>query len=300
MCAPFSFSHVLALARARPCSAHVHTQVHVSAYGIYRGCRKLGVSIVPFLCLEGSFNRSPQLLCTHDLADTTLAPPAHFVCAPILCRGRHGTVVRAMGVAARNLVAVKCIPRRSMHPAQLAMELSATSIFQDRRGFLRLYATRLTPTSAYIVMELAQGGDLMTYLQTHGAMPERTAAAVIASIVSALASMHTALFIHRDVKPENVLLPLDFPRCTTGIALADFGLCTHLSGPHQRVFDTVGTLMMNAPEALPPATPAGYSFPVDMWCVACAQPPAIVRARMRSVYSRALRACACTPAALFR
>lgn len=58
----------------------------------------------------------------------------------------------------------------------------------------------------FLVVELIRGQTLRKMLQKHGALPPEIAAAIAVEVLSALAHAHAAGVVHRDVKPENVLL----------------------------------------------------------------------------------------------
>ena len=71
----------------------------------------------------------------------------------------------------------------------------------------------------YLVMELIDGGTLRELLRERGPMPPHAAAAVLGPVLSGLAVAHRAGLVHRDVKPENVLISDDGE-----VKIADFGL----------------------------------------------------------------------------
>ncbi|MGW0162365.1 protein kinase domain-containing protein [Mycobacterium sp. NPDC003323] len=71
----------------------------------------------------------------------------------------------------------------------------------------------------YLVMELIEGGTLRELLRERGPMPPHAAAAVLSPICGGLAVAHAAGLVHRDVKPENVLISDDGE-----VKIADFGL----------------------------------------------------------------------------
>ncbi|CDQ45071.1 protein kinase domain-containing protein [Mycolicibacterium neoaurum] len=71
----------------------------------------------------------------------------------------------------------------------------------------------------YLVMELVDGGTLRELLRERGPMPPHAAAAVLGPICRGLAVAHAAGLVHRDVKPENVLISDDGE-----VKIADFGL----------------------------------------------------------------------------
>jgi serine/threonine protein kinase len=81
-------------------------------------------------------------------------------------------------------------------------------------------------------------------------------------ILSGLNICHSNRIIHRDIKPQNILIGID-----ENLKLADFGLARGLSVPGLPLTKEVVTLWYRAPELLLEATQ--YSFPVDMWSVGC-------------------------------
>nr|WP_258806109.1 PASTA domain-containing protein [Pseudarthrobacter sp. NS4] len=78
--------------------------------------------------------------------------------------------------------------------------------------------------TAYLVMEYIKGHTLRDVINDKGALPPRLALALIDPVVEGLAAAHAAGFIHRDVKPENVLIADD-----GRIKIGDFGLARAVS-----------------------------------------------------------------------
>lgn len=76
----------------------------------------------------------------------------------------------------------------------------------------------------FLTMELVDGGTLRELLRERGPMPPHAALAVMQPVLTALAIAHTAGLVHRDVKPENILIS-DSHR----VKLADFGLVRALA-----------------------------------------------------------------------
>ena len=69
-------------------------------------------------------------------------------------------------------------------------------------------------------MEYVPGGDLMSLFIKKDIIPENEAKFYIAEMVLAIQSIHDLNYIHRDLKPDNILI------CSDGhIKLSDFGLC---------------------------------------------------------------------------
>jgi serine/threonine protein kinase len=77
---------------------------------------------------------------------------------------------------------------------------------------------------AFLVMELVDGGTLRDLLADKGPLDVALALSVAEPVLSALASAHRAGLVHRDVKPENVLIGRSGPHTGGVVKVADFGL----------------------------------------------------------------------------
>lgn len=99
----------------------------------------------------------------------------------------------------------------------------------------------------YLVMELVLGRDLRALMSERGALPPDRALSVIEPVLSALAAAHSAGIVHRDVKPENVLLGDD-----GRIKVADFGLAraVEASSVTATAGLIIGTVAYLAPEQI--------------------------------------------------
>lgn len=98
----------------------------------------------------------------------------------------------------------------------------------------------------WFVMDLAEGGSIAQRVHMRGPMPAADALRVTFEVLQALAAAHRMGLIHRDVKPDNVLLASD------GRALlADFGIARHPEGSvpvRTRPGELMGTRGYRAPE----------------------------------------------------
>uniref|UniRef100_A0A1A8HUF7 non-specific serine/threonine protein kinase n=2 Tax=Nothobranchius kuhntae TaxID=321403 RepID=A0A1A8HUF7_NOTKU len=109
----------------------------------------------------------------------------------------------------------------------------------DNEWVVRLYYSFQDKENLYFVMEYIPGGDMMSLLIRLGIFKEELAQFYIAELTCAVESVHKMGFIHRDIKPDNILIDRD-----GHIKLTDFGLCTgfrwthdskyYQSGDHER------------------------------------------------------------------
>ncbi|MCB9793863.1 MAG: protein kinase [Alphaproteobacteria bacterium] len=96
----------------------------------------------------------------------------------------------------------------------------------------------------FIVMEWVGGGDLEAHVRAHGALPPRQAVEVLVAVLDALEAAHEAGVIHRDIKPQNVLISeKGQPK------VADFGVA-RVAGAAKltRTGSSMGTWAYMAPE----------------------------------------------------
>lgn len=87
----------------------------------------------------------------------------------------------------------------------------------------RLYYSFQDRLFLYLILEFVQGGDLMSQLIKEQVFSESGTRFYIAEIISAIDSIHRLGYIHRDIKPDNILID-----ATGHIKLADLGFCAGL------------------------------------------------------------------------
>ncbi|XP_069940898.1 myosin light chain kinase A isoform X3 [Cherax quadricarinatus] len=118
-----------------------------------------------------------------------------------------------------------------------------------------------TPEKIYIIMELAEGGELFDRLASNGRLPEATAKFYFFQLSHAVKYLHTRNITHRDIKPENILLATD--EAYTRIKLTDFGL-SKLAADASQMTTFCGTPTYIAPELLQFGG-LSYNNKVDLW-----------------------------------
>ncbi|KAL4899659.1 kinase-like domain-containing protein [Aspergillus multicolor] len=111
-------------------------------------------------------------------------------------------------------------------------------------------------------MEYMHFGDLQQYIN-YRSFPEPEAASIARQIAQALRYMHERNFVHRDLKPQNILVAEPGPRWR--IKLADFGLAKSVDGTVLAT-QAIGTRGYMAPELLEEST-TEYTAAVDIWAL---------------------------------
>ncbi|KAJ6014288.1 hypothetical protein N7540_008879 [Penicillium herquei] len=157
----------------------------------------------------------------------------------------------------------------------------------------------------YIIMEYVPGGELSTFLQSPGKIPEEMVQTITRQLLRALHYLHQRRITHRDIKPDNILIAsLDPLR----VKISDFGL-SKVTQEETFLKTFCGTLLYCAPEVYPdydtyrmgearkrrrvgdpPPKTSPYSQAVDMWSlgavlyhILCGSPPFQGRAEDRGV-----------------
>merc|ERR1719361_271863 len=97
----------------------------------------------------------------------------------------------------------------------------------DNEWVVKLYYSFQDRDNLYFVMEYVPGGDLMSKLIRDQLFDEDLARFYIAELTCAVEEVHKLGFIHRDIKPDNILIDAD-----GHIKLTDFGLCTGFRWTH--------------------------------------------------------------------
>jgi len=161
--------------------------------------------------------------------------------------GGFGVVWLAWDEKLEREVAVKVIPRERGEGERLEREARAAARL-NHPGIVAIYELASDEHDVYLVSELVRGRTLAE-LTRAGAIADRDVARIGIALCEALEHAHARGVIHRDVKPQNVMV-LAEPAVGAGFAkLADFGVAHVATGdPLTRTGDVVGTLAYMAPE----------------------------------------------------
>ena len=141
--------------------------------------------------------------------------------------GGMATVYLAQDLILERPVAVKVL-RLDFHTNEAAMRRfqreaqSATQLVHP--NIVSVYDVGEEDGTNYIVMEYVEGTDLKEYIRERGPLPPREAVRIMTQIVSAIELAHQNRIIHRDIKPQNILIDRE-----GNVKITDFGIAIALS-----------------------------------------------------------------------
>ncbi|KAG9452438.1 hypothetical protein H6P81_005342 [Aristolochia fimbriata] len=139
-----------------------------------------------------------------------------------ISRGAFGRVFLARKKVTGDLFAIKVLRKADMIRKNMVESILAERdiLISARNPFVVRFFYSFTCTeNLYLVMEYLNGGDLYSLLRTLGCLDEEMTRIYIAEVVLALEYLHSVKVIHRDLKPDNLLIAKD-----GHIKLTDFGL----------------------------------------------------------------------------
>lgn len=207
-------------------------------------------------------------------ATTSQIIAGRYKVAARLGSGGMGDVYRAWDPNLQRSVAIKVLPeklatnpgfvQRFRAEAQAAAKLSHPNVVQ-------VYDWGSADGSYFMVMEYVRGRTLREVLATRGRLEPAQAAAVVGQLLSALEAAHASGLVHRDVKPENVLVTP-----SGEIKVTDFGIARLAEGAVTSR-DFLGTASYASPEQIQGDAVDGRSDLYAAGCVlyelVCGAPP---------------------------
>ncbi|XP_041644167.1 serine/threonine-protein kinase ULK1a [Cheilinus undulatus] len=165
-------------------------------------------------------------------------------------------------------VAVKCINKKNLAKSQslLGKEIKILKELKHE-NIVRLLDYQEIGGCVYLVMEYCNGGDLAEYLHSKGTLSEDTIRVFLQQIAQAMKVLQSKGILHRDLKPQNILLCHPEGRrsspINTCIKIADFGFARHLQ-TNTMAATLCGSPMYMAPEVIMSQT---YDAKADLWSI---------------------------------
>ncbi|MFJ4512673.1 Stk1 family PASTA domain-containing Ser/Thr kinase [Streptomyces sp. NPDC088816] len=162
--------------------------------------------------------------------------------------GGMATVYRALDTRLDRVLALKV-----MHPTLAADGSFVERFIREAKSVARLAHPNVVQvfdqgtdgTYVYLAMEYVAGCTLRDVLRERGALQPRAALDILEPVLAALGAAHRAGFVHRDMKPENVLIGDD-----GRVKVADFGLVRSVDTVTNTTGAVLGTVSYLAPEQI--------------------------------------------------
>lgn len=163
-----------------------------------------------------------------------------FKTVKVIGKGAFGEVRVVQKTDTGKIYAMKTLRKSEMFKKdQLAHVRAERDIMAESNSHwvVQLYYSFQDASHLYLLMEFLPGGDLMTMLIKYDTFSEDVTRFYIGEIALAIEAVHKLGFIHRDIKPDNILIDR-----TGHVKLSDFGLSTgfqkmHDSTYYQRMFE---------------------------------------------------------------
>ena len=190
----------------------------------------------------------------------------------IIGRGAFGEVHVCREKNTGNIYAVKKIKKEILIEKKQLIHIRNEQYFMSNvknEWIVDLKASFQEGEYLFLVMEYCPGGDFMNLLIEKDILTEKEAKFYLAELILAIESIHKLDCIHRDIKPDNILIDSD-----GHIKLSDFGLSkisekifeqnsnNNNIGTHIKNYSCVGTAFYVAPEVL---KKTGYGPEIDWW-----------------------------------
>ncbi|KAJ4953921.1 hypothetical protein NE237_030753 [Protea cynaroides] len=190
------------------------------------------------------------------IGDYILGPKIGSGSFAVVWRSRH----RYLGME----VAIKEIDKKVLTHKVNDNLLKEVSILSNIRHshIIRLHEVIEDADKIYLVLEYCGGGDLAAYIHSHGKVSEALARHFMRQLASGLKVLRENNLIHRDLKPQNLLLSTD--EANPVLKIGDFGFARYLT-PQGGLADTLcGSPLYMAPEIIQNKK---YDAKADLWSV---------------------------------
>uniref|UniRef100_A0A8C3CSF0 non-specific serine/threonine protein kinase n=1 Tax=Cairina moschata TaxID=8855 RepID=A0A8C3CSF0_CAIMO len=157
-----------------------------------------------------------------------------FESLKVIGRGAFGEVRLVQKKDTGHVYAMKILRKADMLEKEQVGHIRAERdilVEADSLWVVKMFYSFQDKLNLYLIMEFLPGGDMMTLLMKKDTLTEEETQFYIAETVLAIDSIHQLGFIHRDIKPDNLLLD-----SKGHVKLSDFGLCTGLKKAHRTEF----------------------------------------------------------------
>jgi len=181
-----------------------------------------------------------------------------------LGEGAYGVVYKALNTSTQEIVALKRIRLDSEEEGVPSTALREISLLKELKhpNIVRLQDVLWQPKKLTLVFEYLDQ-DLKKYMDSVGTLDPMLVKSFLYQLLRGLAYCHEHRVLHRDLKPQNLLI-----NKKGQLKLADFGLARVFGIPVRNGYSAeVVTLWYRAPDVL--MGNVRYSTPIDVWSAGC-------------------------------
>ncbi|KAI0458434.1 hypothetical protein F5B21DRAFT_500331 [Xylaria acuta] len=146
-------------------------------------------------------------------------------------------------------------------PLSIEREVAVLKLI-DHPHIVKLHDIWENRAEIYLVLEYMDGGDMFSYINAYGPLPEFEMVGYLRQILTALEYVHSFNICHRDLKPENILM-----KSNGVVKIADFGMAAIQQSPTHALRTSCGSPHYAAPELIARTRYQGDK--VDIWSMGC-------------------------------
>ncbi|EPY20964.1 fused, partial [Strigomonas culicis] len=186
----------------------------------------------------------------------------NYTVVELIGEGSFGKVYKGRIKGSGQIVAMKFIVKKGKNEKELRNLRSEIEILTklNHDNIITLFDSFETDLEFVVVMEYAQG-ELYEILEDDKRLPEDVVRKIAKQLVQALNYLHSNRIIHRDMKPQNILIGQN-----GAVKLADFGFARSMSYNTMVLTSIKGTPLYMAPELVQEQP---YNHSADLWSLGC-------------------------------
>ena len=203
---------------------------------------------------------SPEPVNPLPVAATPLPMDNGYVAGEVLGSGSTGIVIQARSHEKNGKVAIKVIDIKECPPREglrVLREVRVTKGLKGKPNIVEFYDVKTNEDCILIIMEIAEGGDLVDLIDQKDKIPEDLVRTLFKGLLARVKSCHDSNVVHGDIKCDNCLL---YKEGT--LKLADFGFAAFQYGG-RLLQQFYGPCKYLAPEVLSLKPYNGYA--ADVW-----------------------------------
>ncbi|CAD8140536.1 unnamed protein product [Paramecium pentaurelia] len=186
----------------------------------------------------------------------------------LIGKGNFAKVYQTINKETKKLYAVKIYEKSKINNSEmdrLALVKEMAIMRQlNHKALIKMYEVYEDETNIFFILEYLEGGELYNHIQKNQKFPEKVVAKILATILDSLDYLQKQNILHRDLKPDNIILRnkgiLD------DVVITDFGLADYYSQNGNYMFSRCGTPGFVAPEVLQDKL---YNHKIDVFSVGC-------------------------------